>query len=243
MISPLFDENGIIEVLTEVSVLPGAIVDLKIGGDDPVTQRQWGLELARASAEAGKLPGFDPGVHELVIPKTPFKTNTKEHQDDEGLHVTVVQGYGFAKEEIPENAVNLAGRKATVQIDMNTIRYLQGRPDNDEATGMVFYVAADVDAATKAYVNDLRREMGLGEKTGFWPHVSLAGIAPVGSRAVADIKMLRAAWAPPFPTDGSFPKPQDVLKLVAQKRRTSSESEPEPQAQRRRGISVGIDLS
>jgi hypothetical protein len=203
-------ENGILELQTEVSVLPGKIVDLKLGGGDPASQRQWGLDLMKDFAKKGKLPGFDPHVHQLVPPRTPFKTGTKEHAEDEGLHVTVVQGYGFAKEEIPECAELLAGRKAVVQIDTNAVKFVQGRPDNDEACGMVFYVAADVDTATKALVDALRQEIGLPQKSGFFPHVSLAGIAPVGSRELEDIKELRRQWAPPFPEEG-FPKEQFEL--------------------------------
>jgi hypothetical protein len=202
--------NGIIEVKTEVSVLPGAIVDLKIGGGDAVGQREWGLTIVEKLARDGKLPGFDPAVHQLVAPRTPFKTGTKDHAEDEGLHVTVVQGYGFANEEIPESALLLAGRKAKVGIDLKTIRFLQGRPHNDEACGMLFYVGAEADAATKALVDELRAEMGLEKKIGYFPHISLAGIAPVGSRELEDIQKLRAEWAPPFPDEG-FPDPLTVL--------------------------------
>jgi hypothetical protein len=207
-------ENGILEMPTEVSVLPGAIVDLKIGGGDAVSQRQWGVDMVKDMAKTGKLPGYDPAVHQIVAPRTPFKRGTKEHAEDEGLHVTVVQGYGYAKEDIPESATSLAGRTATIQIDLNTIKFLQGRPDNDEACGMLFYVAADVDRWTKFLVDELREAIGLPKVTGFFPHVSLAAIAPVGSRELADITMLRQAWAPPFPREG-FPEPFHKLERMS----------------------------
>jgi hypothetical protein len=199
-----------VEVPTEISVLPGSIVDLKLGGGDPVAQRAWALKIASDLAKTDKLPGFDATVHELVAPRTPFKTGSKEHAEDEGLHVTVAQGYGYAKEVIPESAKKLAGRKVTVGMNFNTIRFLQGRPANDEACGMVIYVAVDVDDETKALVDNLREEIGLERKTGFFPHVSIAGIAPLGSRELADLLKMREEWAPPFPGEG-FPEPEQEL--------------------------------
>ena len=75
---------------------------------------------------------------------------------------------------------------------------------------MVMYVAVDVDDETKALVDDLRAEIGLGRKTGFFPHVSIAGIAPLGSRELADLLKMREEWAPPFPGKG-FPEPEQEL--------------------------------
>jgi hypothetical protein len=208
-----WSKTGIIEFDSEVSVLAGRIVDIKLGGMTPYASRQWGLAIATDMAALGLLKGFDKKVMELVAPRTPYKVDTRDHAEDEGLHVTVVQGYGRAKEDIPAKALQLRGRKHTVKIDTGTIRFLQGNPDHDEAAGNLFYVAADVDAATKNLVDELRLEMGLEKKQGFFPHVSLAGIAPKGTRALHRIKQLRADYAPPFPTDGSFPKPIHVIML------------------------------
>ena len=203
-------DDGILEFESKVSVLPGDIVDLKIGGGCPADQRQWGLRLTQALEQMGKLEGFDRNEHQLVVPRTPYKEGTKEHAEDEGLHVTLAQGYGKDKEVIPESAALLAGRLSRVGVDLNTIKFLQGRPENDEASGILFYVAADVDANTKALHAQLRAEMGLPKQQGYFPHVALAGIAPACSRNLRQIRKLRDEWARPHPKEG-FLKPAEKL--------------------------------
>ena len=71
----------------------------------------------------------------------------------------------------------VAGREIKLTIDTEQWHYFEGSPENDEATGAVFYLAAFLDKDSNRKVADLRTELGFG-KVDKTPHLTLAGVAP-----------------------------------------------------------------
>ena len=75
-------------------VTPGNIVAIVPGHNrrhnDPAVSRNIALQyLAKPIVEKGELLGYDEKLHQLVIPRTPFKPGTRDHWPDKGAHITV----------------------------------------------------------------------------------------------------------------------------------------------------------
>jgi hypothetical protein len=187
---------------TRVSVMKDHMVMCNIGGSDPITQRMFGLQLVKDMAAEGLLKGFDSDIHEIVVPHTTFHAGTKIYTPDAGSHLTLLL---HKDNPIPENAEQLVGGRAhRMGFDLNSIRFLLGRPDNDEAVRAVYYVAATVWQESQEFARDIQNELKVQTITNYFPHVSLAAIAPRGSRELEDVKKLRSEWAPEYPAHG-FP--------------------------------------
>ena len=75
-------------------VTPGNIAAIVPGNNallnDPKVARRVALQyLAKPMVEKGEVLGFDENLHQLVIPRTPFKPGTTDHWPDKGPHITV----------------------------------------------------------------------------------------------------------------------------------------------------------
>ena len=68
----------------------------------------------------------------------------------------------------------------TLSMDTNTWCWLEGKESNDQATKVVFYLAAYLDEGSKTRIQEVRKKLGLGEVNldQIKPHVSLAGVKP-----------------------------------------------------------------
>ena len=95
----------------------------------------------------------------------------------------------------------MAGREITLAVNTSQWYFLEGNPVNDEATGVVFYLAAFLDEASK-----LRAELGLGKVLNN-PHVSLAGVGPTDG----DFQKFRQRFCRPRPPANTFPTPYEKL--------------------------------
>ncbi len=194
-----------VEMIGVVTVTVGNIVAIRLGD---TASRQQAFETL-ALPLIGHIPGFDSSQHTLVIPRTPFKPNTQEHWPDKGLHVTVVmegRHLGGA-DTVSKDALSLDGEKIVVRFNPSSVKLLEGVPDNDEATGCVYYLALDISEYTINLMNELRERLSLPPMGTTLPHVSIAGIAPIDG----DMARFRREWCPPRPTTG-FPAPITELK-------------------------------
>ena len=205
--------DGILEVAAQVSVTLGedSLAALVFVAGDVLDQRTSALHLAKKLARAGKLPGYDPAIHDLVVPWTPFAGNTNIRQKDKGVHITIQQ------KNVPPLATAFHGMPLRISFDTNSVKYFPGQPANDEACGIIAYVAAIPDVTTKETAQWYRSQWG-NTSSKFSTHVSLAGIAPKGTRKLSDLKKLRAEWIHPYPTNDKgyfvdFPAPLDKLVL------------------------------
>jgi len=187
-----------------VTVAVGNIVAIRLG--DIECSRQQAFEtLALPLVENGLIPGFDPSEHTLVIPRTPFKPNTREHWPDKGLHVTVAmegRNLGGSIDKVSSDAVCLDGEQIVVRFDPSSVKLLEGVPDNDESTGCVYYLALEISEYTINLIDGLRERLSLPPIGTSLPHVSIAGIAPTDG----DMARFRREWCPPRPATG-FPTP------------------------------------
>lgn len=197
-------DGNMLMVDTRVSVMKGHMVSLDIGGSDPITQRLWGLALVHNLAAEGLLKGFDPAIHEIVVPHTTFQEGTDIYTPNAGSHLTILL---HKDNPIPENAEQLVGgRTHRLGIDLNSIQFFLGRPSNDKAVRALYYVAFTVCAESQTFARGIQQELNVETIKDYSAHVSLAAIAPKGSRELKDIKKLRAVWAPEYPEVGYPPK-------------------------------------
>lgn len=189
-----------------ITVTPGNIIAIRLE-----TSRQDAFDtLAQPAVNEGYIKGFEPDVHKLVVPLTPFKPGTRDHWPDKGLHITVAmegRDMGGYTETVSTEAKKLDGKKVNVSFNLNSIMLLEGVPANDEACGCVYYVAMEVTEETDKLMNDLREQISLPALDGAHRgHVSIAGIAPVDG----DMETFRREWCPPRPA--GFPPPINRLK-------------------------------
>jgi hypothetical protein len=203
--------DGTIKLPSIVQCVPGTGILLKVVGPAAM-QREWGYDQARLLARNGKLQSIETSEMEIVMEnRMPFKKGTREHVEDKGLHCTFLACYGESKEVIPEGAMKFHGQEFELEIDMKDIHFVQGNPTNDDACRLVFRICASLTEETKERVNKLRSDMGSPMKPGEWPHVTLAAVAPLWTRDLMAVLMMRMIWAPIWPTDESFPQPQKQL--------------------------------
>ena len=193
------------QAMTEFTATPivqaGNTVNIPFPGN-PEETRQEGLRMAKKLVEMDP-KGFDPKTMQLVVPKTPFQPQSHsdivlkkelERYPCRGLHATVaLQNKWVSKEGEPDNITKeMEARVAqigpvTLSMDTNTWCWLEGKESNDQATGVVFYLAAYLDEESKALIQKLRKDLGLGEVNfdEIVPHISLAGVAPTDDNLVA----------------------------------------------------------
>lgn len=201
-----------VEMIGVVTVTVGNIVAIRLG-DTENSRKQAFDTLALPLVEKGHVAGFDSSEHTLVIPRTPFKPNTREHWPDKGLHVTVVmegRDLGGSIDKVSNDAVCLDGERIVVRFDPLSVKMLEGVPDNDESTGCVYYLALDISDYTINLMNELRARLSLPPIGTTLPHVSIAGIAPKDG----DMVRFRREWCPPRPTSG-LPTPITEFKRQA----------------------------
>ena len=201
------------EFIGTVHVQPGNTVNISCG-EDPTSSRQAGYAVAQALL-LGDAKGFDPNKMQLVAPQTPFKPGSRERWPDKGLHVTVaLEGRApwtatdGTKDEITNDMEKMTGRKLQLSVDPSSWQYLEGSPANDEGTGIVFYLAAFLDAPSRERVAALRTALGLGAVSNY-PHLSLAGVAPTDG----DFASFRQRYCRPRPPVGKFPDPYPILQV------------------------------
>lgn len=195
-----------------VTVTPGNIMAIKIG--NATTSRQEAFDkLAQPAVDEGRVLGFDPNEHTLVIPRTPFKPGTREHWPDKGLHITVAmegRDVGGYKDTVSNEAKKLDGERVQVSFNPYAISLLEGTLSNDDACGCVYYLVMEVTDQTDELMNDLRRRISLPPLDGHHRgHASIAGIAPVDG----DMAKFRREWCPPRPASGL---PPPIHKLARQ---------------------------
>ena len=206
------------EVTGTLRVKPGNSVAICLG-DNAEASRQHALQIAQGMLSVNPR-GFDKETMQVVKPLVPFKPDTNERWPDFGLHITVLlegdwpwKAVDGTLDKVTEAMLKIKGmdgRKIKVVVDADDWRYLEGNPNNDEATDLVFYLAAKPDEATMQKHADLRRELGVGPMAaGGLPHLSLAGIKP----SDGDVAAFRKSFCRPRPTTG-FPDP--YLELVSQ---------------------------
>jgi len=198
-----------------VRVQPGNTVNISFG-EDALHSRWLGWQIAQALIKIDA-KGFDPASNmRLVIPQVPFKPNSKERYEDGGLHTTaVLQGRApwVAEDGTPDVVTSdmekFAGQQMQLSIDPNNWHFLEGSPQNDEGTGLVFYLAAFLDPPSRRRVGKFRQELGVGPTLAAL-HISLAGVAP----ADGDFAAFRKRFCRPRPPAGTFPGP--YLQLTSQ---------------------------
>ena len=188
-----------------VCVQAGNTVNIKCC-NNAVRSRQFGFDAAQALL-ATDAKGFnaDDGM-QLVKPKTPFKPNSTEHWPDMGLHCSVALPDWKAEDGTPDVVTRamekVAGRQIQLAVDPTSWHFLEGTPANDQATGLVFYLAAFLDEPSQERVAQLRTELGLGAIKNN-PHLSLAGVAPSDGNFIA----FRQRFCRPRPPAGALPVP------------------------------------
>jgi hypothetical protein len=194
-----------------VCVRPGNTVNISFG-ENATTSRQMGYEVAQALLAVDP-KGYDPDIMQLVKPLTPYKEGSSEHVPDVGLHATVaLQGsrpwtaIDGTTDVVTSEMEKVAGRQIQLSVDPDSCHFLEGSPHNDEATCLVFYFVAFLDAPSKQIVAELRTELGLGEVRNNL-HISLAGVAP----ADGDFTAFRKRFCRPRPPVGKFCDPYLVL--------------------------------
>jgi len=189
-----------------ISVTVGNIIALQLG--DPSTSRQTAFDDIALKLN---IIGFDPTIHKMTIPQTPFKPKTTVRWEDKGLHITVAQhGRDIVKgtkDVVDEKAMMFDGQKVSVGIN-ETFYLLEGTPENDEATGGVYYVGVEADESAIQVVNDIRDKLGLPRMNAM-PHISVAIIGPLDG----DMAKFRKNHCFPRPAVG-FPKPLTSLPTV-----------------------------
>ena len=197
-----------------VHVQVGNTVNISCG-EDPIRSRQTGYAVAKALLH-DDAKGFDANKMQLVKPQTPFKPGSTERWPDKGLHVTAAlegrapwMAADGTKDVITTGMAKVAGRKIQLSVDPGSWHFLEGSPANDEGTGLVFYLAAFLDAASRERVAALRTELGLGAVSNH-PHLSLAGVAP----ADGDFASFRQQYCRSRPPVGVFPDPYPTLQSV-----------------------------
>ena len=191
-----------------VCVRPGNTVNIS-WGENATTSRQMGYEVAQALLAVDP-KGYDPADNmQLVQPLPTYKVGSSERQEDTGIHATVALdgpspwiAIDGTADVVTSEMEKVAGRQIQLSIDPDSWRWLEGNPNNDEATKLVFYLAAFLDAASKEKVATLRTELGLGEVRNH-PHISLAGVAP----ADGDFTAFRERFCRPRPPPGVFCDP------------------------------------
>ena len=203
-LSPL-DNYHELQVMMEFTGTPivqaGNIVNVPFPGK-PEETRQEGLRWAKKLVEKDP-KGFDPETMQLVVPRSPFQPQSRsdilqekerQHYPDSGLHATVaLQNRWVSKEGKPDDitkemkAMVAEMKPVTLSVNTNTWCWLEGKESNDQATGVVFYLAAYLDEESKALIQKLRKDLGLGEVNfdEIVPHISLAGVAPTDDNLVA----------------------------------------------------------
>ena len=198
--------HGTIKLPSILQCVPGTGILLKVLGL-PAMQREWGYHQARSLALRGQLHSIETSEMEIVREnRMPFKKDTREHVEDRGLHYGVLYG------PIPDGAMKFHGQDFDgLEIDMKDICFVQGDPKNDDACRIVFRICASLTHASKERMIKLRSDMGCVMKPGEWPHVTLAALAPLWNRDLMAVLTMRLLWAPIWPTDGSFPRPQKQL--------------------------------
>ena len=195
-----------------VCVRPGNTVNISFG-ENATTSRQMGYEVAQALLAVDP-KGYDPADNmQLVVPLTPYKEGSSERWPDVGLHATVaLQGsrpwtaIDGTTDVVTSEMEKVAGRQIQLSVDPDSCHFLEGSPHNDEATCLVFYFVAFLDAPSKQIVAELRTELGLGEVRNNL-HISLAGVAP----ADGDFTAFRKRFCRPRPPVGKFCDPYLVL--------------------------------
>ena len=193
------------QAMTEFTATPivqaGNTVNVPFPGN-PEETRQEGLRMAKKLVEMDP-KGFDPKTMQLVVPKTPFQPQSHsdivlkkelERYPCKGLHATVaLHNKWVSKEGEPDNITKeMEARVAqigpvTLSMDTNTWCWLEGKESNDQATEVVFYLAAYLDEGSKTRIQEVRKKLGLGEVNldQIKPHVSLAGVAPIDDNLAA----------------------------------------------------------
>ena len=204
------------EVTGTLRVKPGNSVAICLG-DNAEASRQHALQIAQGMLSVNPR-GFDKETMQVGKPLVPFKPDTNERWPDFGLHITVLlegdrpwKAVDGTLDKVTETMHEMMdGREIKVVVDANDWHYLEADPKNEEATEIVFYLAAKPDEATTQKHADLRRELGVGPMAaGGLPHLSLAGIKP----SDGDFAAFRRRFCRPRPTTG-FPDP--YLELVSQ---------------------------
>lgn len=194
-----------------VTVTPGNIMAIRLGSDAKTSRQEAFDKLAQPAVDDGRVEGFDPYEHELVVPRTPFKPGTREHWPDKGLHITVAMAkrdMGGYIDTVSEEAKQLDGERVQVSFNPEAITLLEGVPANDDACGCVYYLVMEVTEETDRLMNDLRKRISLPPLDGHHRgHTTIAGIAPVDG----DMEKFRREWCPPRPASG-FPPPIHALK-------------------------------
>lgn len=182
----------------------GNTVNVPVGENpmNPEETRDEGLRMAEKLVKIDP-KGFDPETMELKKPLPPYQPQShsdillkKEPQRYEckGLHATVaLQNTWVDKKGKPDDITKemetiVAGMKpVTLSLDTNTWCWLEGKESNDQATGVVFYLAAYLDEESKECIQKMRKDLGLGEVNfdEILPHISLAGVAPTDGNLLA----------------------------------------------------------
>jgi len=203
------DGRSVVTTKGIVKVTPGNIVAIVPGHNrrhnDPAVSRNIALQyLAKPIVEKGELLGYDEKLHQLVIPRTPFKPGTRDHWPDKGAHITVALQDPRVPAElmdmVTEEAMVLDGREVTIAFTNPML--LEGMAHNDEACNCVFYLALETDEATEELVANLRSEINMNPQTDHQKfHMTVAGVAPVGEVTPEALAQFRAAWVPPRPAD------------------------------------------
>lgn len=193
-----------------ITVTPGNIMAIRLGSDAKTSRQEAFDKLAQPAVEEGRVFGFDPYEHELVVPRTPFKPGTREHWPDKGLHITVAmegRDMGGYKDTVSNEAKQLDGERVQVSFNPDAITLLEGVPANDESAGCVYYLVMEVTEETDELMNDLRKRISLPPLDGAHRgYATIAGIAPVDG----DMEKFRREWCPPRPSSG-FPPPLHKL--------------------------------
>ena len=81
--------DGILPAQGNIVINPDNIACIRLVKESAAESRAWGLEMSQMLLVENILKGFDVTMHELVIPKPPFKGNSTIHQIDEGLHLSL----------------------------------------------------------------------------------------------------------------------------------------------------------
>lgn len=201
-----------IKLMGVVDVQIGNIICIKLQNKCFSNSREYVFnKLALPLLRNNSLPGFDKKYHKLVIPKTPFKPNTREHWPDKGAHITVALEDGYDGDVVNESALKLQGRTIEVSFESNP-EFLEGMVKNDEACGVVFYVSLNIDKVCEKIIQELRNEINLKPlPSNARTHVSIAGIAPAQDISIPELQKLRKEWCHKNISKG-LPPPHSMLK-------------------------------
>ena len=207
----LISQNNI-KLIGVVDVQIGNIICIKLHNKKYSNSREYVFnELALPLLSNNSLPGFDKKYHKLVIPKTPFKPNTREHWPDKGAHITIALENGYDGDVVNESALKLQGRTIEVSFESKP-EFLEGMEKNDEGCGCVFYVSLNIDDASKQIIRELRTEINLKPlPSNARTHVSIAGIAPAQGTSITELQKLRKEWCHKTINKG-IPLPHSILK-------------------------------